>query len=40
MADYTAPLFQVTGLTSGIDWGQMIDTMMEAARKPAELWQA
>lgn len=40
MADYTAPLFQVTGLTSGIDWGQMIDKMMEAARKPEELWQA
>lgn len=40
MADYTAPLFQVTGLASGIDWGQMIDKMMEAARKPAELWQA
>jgi flagellar hook-associated protein 2 len=40
MADYTAPLFQVTGLTSGIDWGQMIDKMMEVARKPEELWQA
>ncbi|HPP38373.1 MAG TPA: flagellar cap protein FliD N-terminal domain-containing protein, partial [Thermosynergistes sp.] len=40
MADYTAPLFQVTGLASGIDWGQMIDKMMEAARKPEELWQA
>ncbi|KUK40197.1 MAG: Putative flagellar hook-associated protein 2 [Synergistales bacterium 54_24] len=40
MADYTAPLFQVTGLASGIDWGQMIDKMMEAARKPEEFWQA
>jgi flagellar capping protein FliD len=33
-------MFQFTGVTSGIEWGDMIDTIMEAARKPVETWEA
>lgn len=40
MADYSTPMFQFTGVTSGIEWGDMIDTIMEAARKPVETWEA
>ena len=29
----TDPLFQVTGLASGIDWGTMIDKVMERNEK-------
>ena len=32
------PLFQVTGLVSGIDWGTMIDKIMERERKIADVW--
>jgi len=32
------PLFQVTGLISGIDWGTMIDKIMERERKIADVW--
>ena len=37
MAD---PMFQFTGVTSQIDWGSMLDKIMEKARKPEELWTA
>lgn len=40
MADYSTPMFQFTGVTSGIEWGDMIDTIMEAARAPIETWEA
>jgi len=36
----TNPLFQVTGLASGIDWGTMIDKVMEQERKVADIWTA
>jgi|GEM_PF-757366 len=32
-------LFQVTGVSSGIDWGSIIDQTIEAAKKPATQWQ-
>ncbi len=32
-------LFQVTGISSGIDWGSIIDKTIEAAKKPATQWQ-
>jgi len=34
------PLFQVTGLVSGIDWGTMIDKVMEQERKITDIWTA
>ncbi|WP_084460115.1 flagellar filament capping protein FliD [Aminiphilus circumscriptus] len=40
MSDYSTPMFQFTGVTSGIEWGDMIDTIMAAARKPVEVWEA
>ncbi|HPP13835.1 MAG TPA: flagellar cap protein FliD N-terminal domain-containing protein, partial [Acetomicrobium flavidum] len=36
----TDPLFQVTGLASGIDWGTMIDKVMEQERKITDIWTA
>ena len=36
----TDPLFQVTGLVSGIDWGTMIDKVMEQERKVTDIWTA
>jgi flagellar hook-associated protein 2 len=33
------PLFQFTGVTSQIDWGTMLDKIMENARKPEKIWQ-
>lgn len=32
-------LFQVTGISSGIDWGAIIDKTIEASKKPATQWQ-
>ncbi|MDR1020816.1 MAG: flagellar filament capping protein FliD, partial [Synergistaceae bacterium] len=32
-------LFQVTGISSGISWDEIISKTLEAARKPAEQWQ-
>jgi len=39
MADYNEPLFSIPGVSSGISWGDMIDKIMEKARKPVEIWE-
>ena len=33
-------LFQITGVSSGIDWGAIIEKSIEAAKKPATKWQS
>ncbi len=33
------PLFQFTGVGSQIDWGTMLDKIMENARKPEKIWE-
>ena len=35
----TSPLFQMTGLSSGMDWGAMIDKQMEKARVVETKWE-
>lgn len=37
--DSTSPLFQMTGLSSGMDWGAMIDKQMAKARKVQTKWE-
>lgn len=38
MADSSEPLFTMPGVASGMDWGSMLDKVMEKARKPEEVW--
>lgn len=40
MANSSEPLFQIPGISSGLDWGDMIDTIMEKARVPITIWEA
>lgn len=37
--DSTSPLFQMTGLSSGMDWGAMIDKQMAKARTVQTKWE-
>ncbi len=32
-------MFQITGITSGIDWGQIIDEIINAERKTEDVWK-
>ncbi|SMG27294.1 flagellar filament capping protein FliD [Dethiosulfovibrio salsuginis] len=37
--DSSSPLFQMTGLSSGMDWGAMIDKQMAQSRKVQTKWE-
>ncbi|MCF7935220.1 MAG: flagellar filament capping protein FliD [Synergistales bacterium] len=39
MSGYDEPMFQMPGISSGIQWGDMIDEIMNAARAPKEQWE-
>ncbi|WP_286934769.1 MULTISPECIES: flagellar filament capping protein FliD [Aminobacterium] len=38
MASSNDPLFTMPGVATGIDWGAMLDKVMEKAKKPEEVW--